>query len=177
MHLHDNSGYSIAELVTVLAVISVLMAVSAPSLHRWYLNSGCNSAARDLYGAMIHAKEEAVMRNINCAVTFNQQIGATTYTYIIYDDADTDCEYDPGETIIFQKLQLPTSVSFDPAQGGGDGLTFADNDDGYPTIVFRPNAIPTGNGGGFTSGTAFLINTNGLRHSVVVGQAGNISIQ
>ena len=51
------------------------------------------------------------------------------------------------------------------------------DDDGNPTISFRPNAIPTANGGGFGSGSASLISTNGKGKKVIINIAGNIRIE
>lgn len=176
MQSTDEKGFTLVEIIMVTVIIAIMTAFAVPSFLSWLPNMRLKAAARDLYGAAMKTKGEAVKRNVNCALTFNQPIGATTYAYIVFADADSDCEYDGGETVLLRVEQWPKDVLLDTTQGGGDGISFPDNDDGNPTVVFRPTAIPTANGGGFVNGSAFLINTKGRTQSVVVSQAGNISI-
>ncbi|MFP7755267.1 GspH/FimT family pseudopilin [Thermodesulfobacteriota bacterium B35] len=176
MRLLNEKGFSVLEVFTVVAIILIMAAVGVSGFGSWLPNIRLKAAGRDLYSALMKAKGEAVKRNRNFALTFNQQVGGVLYSYIVYEDADADCEYDPGETIVMQVRQWPENVSLDSTQGGGDGLSFTNNDDGNPTIAFRPTAIPTQNGGGFANGTAFLRNSSGRNLNVIVSRAGNISI-
>ena len=175
--MKNSKGFTLIEVLIVIAIIGVLSAIAIPSISSWLPNYRLKSAARDLYGAAMKAKGEAVKRNVNCAITFNQQIGGISQAYIVYVDADTDCEFDAGETIVSQLTNWPKQVMLDTTEGGGDGLTFTDNDHNNPTISFRPNAVPTGNGGGFANGGAYLINSNGHTRGVIINVAGNIRIE
>jgi len=174
---HRQAGFTMVELMIVIAVIAILTAIAVPNIINSLPNYRLKAAARDLYSAATKAKSAAIKRNLNCALTFNQVLGGTTAAYIVYMDSDSDCEYDFGETIITQIQAWPKQISLDLSKGGGDGLTFTNNDDGNPTISFRPIGIPTGNGGGFANGTAFLTNTNGRTRNVVINNAGNVKIE
>ena len=174
---HKQAGFTLVELMIVIVVIAILSAIAVPNIISWLPNYRLKAATRDLYSAAMKAKGAAVKRNLNCTLTFNQVLGGTTTAYIVYVDSDSDCEYDSGETIITQIQAWPKQISLDLSKGGGDGLTFTNNDDGNPTISFRPIGIPTGNGGGFANGTAFLTNTNGRTRSVVINNAGNVKIE
>ena len=110
-------------------------------------------------------------------MTFNQPVQGLTYDYVCYVDADTDLEYDAGETVVTARRWIDyQSVSFDTTQGGGDGLSFSNNDEGRPSISFRPNGLTISNSGAIGSGSVFLVNTNNRTNSVAVSFAGNISI-
>ncbi|HEB68519.1 MAG TPA: hypothetical protein ENI88_02740 [Desulfobulbus sp.] len=177
MLLSNEDGFSVLEVFTVVAIILILAAVAVSSMGSWLPNLRLKAAARDLYSAAMKAKSEAVKRNRNFALTFNQQVGGVMYAYIVFEDSDADCEYDPGEQVVAQVRRWPENVSLDTTKGGGNGLSFVANDDGCPTLAFRPTAIPTQNGGGFANGSAFLVNSLGHTVSVVISRAGNVSIQ
>ena len=174
--MKKNHGFTLIEVIIVVAVIGIMTAIVIPSISSWLPNYRLKNAARALYGAAMKAKGEAVKRNVNCALSFNQGVSGVVNVYVIYIDADSDCEFDAGETVITQVQDWPKQVSFDTSQGGGDGLSFSNNGAGLPTIAFMPNAIPTACGSVPINGTAYLTNTNGRTTEVVINRAGSMRI-
>jgi type IV fimbrial biogenesis protein FimT len=181
---NTQKGFTLVEVMIVIAVIAILAAIAIPSFLSWLPNMRLKAAARDLHGVMMRTKGEAAKRNVNCAVTFNQDFGGTNFVYVSYVDTNSNSEYDVGEEILIQVQQWPQDVFFDSTQGGGDGVSFVDNDDGNPTVVFKPSTIPTDNSGGViiattstVSGTdtVYLGNSTGRTRIVRVSPAGGIS--
>jgi len=172
-----ESGFTLAELMTVIAIIAILAGIVAPNLIGWLPNYRLRSAARDVYSNFQKAKLTAIKEHCNCTVTFNQPVGSTNYDYVVFVDSDNDMEYDAGEQIIARVvLASYSNVRFDKSEGGGDGLAFSTNDDGLPSIAFRSNGLTRNNGGGFGSGTVHLTNTTNRKTSIVISPAGNIRV-
>ena len=171
------SGFTLIEVLMTIVVLAILAAVAVPGFSVWLPNYRLKAAARDMVSNFQLAKLTAVKRNTNCAITFNQAIGARVYDYVVYIDSDNDLEYDEGEEVVTRKCWTDYgSTSYDLSQGGGDGLTFMNNDDGLPSIAFQSKGFPVNNISGLGMGTVFLKNTNNRATSVVVSSAGNIRI-
>lgn len=164
-------GFTIVELLVAMVILAVLAAIAIPGFARWLPNYRLRQAARDMFSNFQLAKLTAIRRGSNCTVTFNQPIGGQTYDYVVYVDSDNDLEYDAGEQVI-------TKVLWTDYKGVDDsGLTFANNDDGLPSIAFRSNGLTRNNAGGFGAGTVSLVNQNNKTADVVVSSVGNIRIE
>jgi len=173
-----KDGFTLIELLVTMVVLAIVTAITIPVFARWLPDYRLRAAARDLYSNFQLAKMAAMRNNSNCAIAFSQAIGGTVYDYAVFVDSDNDMEYDAGEEVITRVLWTDyKDVSFDTAQGGGDGLDFTNNDDGLPSIAFRSNGIPRDNSGAVGAGTAFLVNTKNMTRSVVISPGGNIRIQ
>jgi type IV fimbrial biogenesis protein FimT len=170
-------GFSLIELLVIIGILAIAGAIAIPGFARWFPNYQLRAAARDAHSNFQRAKMAAVKRNVNCAVTFNQAVGADTFDMLVYVDLNANCEYDAGEEILARLTWSDYgNVAYDLTQGAGTGLTFIDNDDGNPTVAFRPNGLPINNAGGLGMGTLFLVNSNNRTASVVVSSAGNVRI-
>jgi prepilin-type N-terminal cleavage/methylation domain-containing protein len=177
-----KDGFTLIELLITFIILGIATAIAVPVFSRWLPNSRLKSATRDVFSNFQLAKLTSIRSNSYCTITFNQAIGGINYDYVVYVDSDEDIdrllEYDAGEDIITKVLWTDyKGVSFDITQGGGDGLTFANNDDGLPSIAFTPAGLPKNNIGGFGAGSVFLTNPNGKATKVVVSPAGNIRIE
>jgi type IV fimbrial biogenesis protein FimT len=69
--LRGQAGFSIIELMVVLAIFAVLAGIAAPNLQGWLRIYRLKSAAMDLYANMQQAKASAVRENMPWKLRFN----------------------------------------------------------------------------------------------------------
>ena len=173
-HKHQL-GFTLLELIVTLSVIAIVAAIAIPKMSTWAANYRLNSAARDLAANLQHAKLEAVKRRTQCTITFKQPVG--TCDYAVYMDADSNLEYDAEEILIQVRLSDYKGVAFDTSEGGGDGLSFPDNDNFRPSVAFNTRGLPINNTGGSETGSIYLINTNNRKKEIQISAAGSIRIK
>jgi hypothetical protein len=124
---------------------------------------------------------EATKRNGVCAVTFNITVDGTLSDVIVYMDVAGNLVYNAGDTEILRKPFFSTyrAISLDPDEGGGDGVTLADNASGQPSIAFNERGLPINDTGSVIAvgaDSVFIINDLGGTKTITVSPAGNISI-
>lgn len=174
---HNSRGFTLVEVMVVMVIIALMGLFAAPELMNIRPNMELNSAAREMYGSFQNCKLRAVRHNTNCVITFNQTVGADTFSYYMFLDTNKNFVPDAGETVLGNaNLADHKGIVFDDSQGGGDGLTFIANASGKPAIGFQSIGMPVAPGGSLPSGTAHLKNSKGKLTSIVIGKSGSISI-
>lgn len=164
-------GFTLIEIMIVIALIAIMGVFLAPDLQKFGPNIELNGAVRKLYGDMQNCKMEAVRRNINCVMTFNQTDGPDTFDYYMFVDADQDFTPDGTETVLEKR-----KIAEDFKEISFDTVTFTNNGSGNPAIGFKPNGLPVAPGVAIPTGTVSLKNDEKSKQ-VVLSKAGNVSIQ
>jgi prepilin-type N-terminal cleavage/methylation domain-containing protein len=160
-----ESGFTLVELIIVVAMVAVISAFALPNFLDWLPNYRLRAAAHDLFSNFQKAKLEAIKRNINTTVCF------TSGGYEIFVDQNVDFVKDGAEEAVAEVAwDGYKSVSIDYG-----AITF-DKSSGLACIAFRPNGMPADHGGGFACGTAPIRNINNKITRVIISQAGRIRI-
>lgn len=161
--MRRQAGFTLVELIIVIAMIIVVTAITIPGIISWLPNYRLRSAAQDLLSNIQKAKLEAVKRNIVTSVSLNN----TGYT--VFVDTGPDFVYNSGDPVV-----VAVKWSSYPEVSVVDN-TF-DNSSGQNCIGFRSNGIPVDKGGGIANGRLGLRVPSGRVANVVVSQAGSVSI-
>ena len=101
-------GFTLMELMIVLAVAGVILAIGAPNFRDFRMNNALTGAANDYLASLQLARTEAVKRqgivsvcrSANPAADAAGCDGDDFSGWIVFDDPDGDCDRSDGERLI-----------------------------------------------------------------------------
>ncbi|MGD8882665.1 MAG: GspH/FimT family pseudopilin [Desulfobacterales bacterium] len=147
-------GFSILELLVVLAIIAAVSAIVTPNFIRWRNNAKMRDAVDNLMADLEMAKISAVKENNFVAVLFNPT------GYRVFVDKTNFWARDADERLLRDR-KLPAGVTFDF---------------GHPNWGFTNNRTRFNSRGraGTNNGTAVIVNSDGQQRDVIVSSLGRI---
>ncbi|MCR6475482.1 GspH/FimT family pseudopilin [Variovorax sp. ZS18.2.2] len=156
------SGFTLIELMVIVAIVAVLAAVGAPSFRDMLLNQRLATAAQGFNSALGFARMEAIQRaqGVEVAALVG---GDWSEGWVVRTGSD---ESPPMETLrSFDRL--PQGVSIDKTLGGGfaQGLRYDGN--GFSRQTARS---------GFSAGCLTFKAETGRRASVIVSASGRAKV-
>ena len=171
MHNHPRHsgehGYSIVELLTVVAIVGILALVTIPSFMTMRNSASMKTAMRNFTSDLRSARQLAISRGLQVKVSFSTGNGARRYDYFqgnsayaTVPNANWTPLTGPGSNPLTASRQLDAIVYF-PADSPSTPQTFTDTNvtaDGTLDVIFFPDGraqLP----GNATSGT-ITIKTN-----------------
>jgi prepilin-type N-terminal cleavage/methylation domain-containing protein len=158
------AGFTLMELMTTTAILSVLMTFAVPAFVQWLPGYRLKGAARDLYSEFAAAKMTAVNQKGECAVAFS----ANKQRYQIWSGGNNRV-YDNGggDDVLLKTIDL-TGYGSGVRYGKGSaaspiGATFGDG------ITFSSNRVVFDSGGmvkSLTGGYVYLQNNRNACYAV-----------
>jgi type IV fimbrial biogenesis protein FimT len=128
------SGFTIIEMLIVMAIASVLLSAAVPSYQNQVKGSRMTAATTDLLSNLMAAKAESVGRNeyITVCMRNADATGCTTtgdwgQGWISFLDADGDGSFDVGDEVIQKHAPLAVNVSAIGTEQIEDFITFRPN--------------------------------------------------
>jgi len=122
---HNNAGFTLAELMTVIAIIAILSAIAVPNMIGWRERAKLGGAAENLRGDLQWAKIRAIHEHAPVSVLF-----FSNGYEIFVDNGDpsggaiaADYIRDGNEPLV-RSRQLPAGVAIDLAAPNIDQTQF-----------------------------------------------------
>ena len=125
--MRKQSGFSLIELMTAMAILTVLVLISAPSAIEWMDNAKLGSATRDVLSILQEGRMHAIKENSMTEIKFNN--GTNKFLVRKMDRSKETVEW--GEVV----HQLPAGMKLDATFGSGSTIKF--NSRGLPNLMGR----------------------------------------
>ena len=113
------AGFTLTELMTVLAVAAILVSVAVPNVTTFIQNNRLTAAANDLLRSFQLARTEAIRRQQNVVVCASANPTAANPScsygafngWIVFQDTNSNWQLDAGEPIVERHELLDSSVT------------------------------------------------------------------
>ena len=131
--MRKNAGFTLIELVVVIAIIAILSAVAIPNFFNWRRNAQMRASAEELLSVVQLTKLRAVKERTNCVVFFDT--GDDNYVAFVDNGAGggtANNEVLDGTEAIIKRGDLPSTVDMYSASFSG----------GVPRLRFAGNGLP-----------------------------------
>jgi type IV fimbrial biogenesis protein FimT len=167
--MRAHRGFTLVEMLAVLAVAGTLFLLGAPSLAAVLRGTRVSSAANDFLGSLLLTRSEAMKRRhrvVMCRSADAQGCAASggwQQGWIVFADADGDGERDPAEAVLYVQ----------PALDGAMRMTGTSTVAKY--VSYAPNGSTKLVGGGFQAGTLTVCSASGQKgtgRQVIVNATG-----
>ncbi len=150
--MRKQSGFSLIELMTAMAILTVLVLISAPSAIEWMDNAKLSSATRELLSIVQECRMHAIKENSKAQIEFYDG----TNTFLVKKMNRRKDELEWKET----KHKLPAGMKLDAS------LSF-----GRDTLIYNSKGLPD------AYGNIKITNSRGTTFKVVVNSVGSTHIE
>ena len=161
--MRNNKGFTLAELMTVIAIIAILSTIAIPNYFNWLPKQRLRSAAGDVLFAMQLARSRTVKENASVVLTFDPV--NENYTVFLDNGAGANAGngvQDAGENTV-RSGSMPAGINL-------VSTTFIAPAN---TIRFDTRGLPVPSG---SKGVVNLINSRNETRIIEVNVAGNSRI-
>jgi prepilin-type N-terminal cleavage/methylation domain-containing protein len=170
--MRNQSGFTLTEMMVVIAIIGIVSAFTVPNLIAWRNNAQLSRGARQIYSDLQDARKMAIKNNRTTAIDF----GGNIYT-LFYDIGDTVGVLDGGDQPLIpssdgdpwakSRKTMPPGVTIDSAVFLASGNIASFNSLGFGRDFFNVD----------NSGAVIISRNGGRTITIRVDSGGSIRIQ
>jgi prepilin-type N-terminal cleavage/methylation domain-containing protein len=166
-----QDGFTMIEMLGVLAILGIVMIFAIPNMNQWIERSRSEAVARQIYFDLQLARSKAVRNHNNVIVSFQN---SGTHQYTIHVDTNEDGAQDAGEevTTVTLKDNIVFGINTGISDIDGNALTSSISMGGDKKITFNARGSAGESGSVYVLPSADLISVkNDLSRAVSVIQA------
>jgi len=152
--IRNNRGFTLFEVLIVIALIAVVSALAAPNIVKWRRAAQLRGAAENLKGDLGLAKLKAIQESGTVSVIFSAD------RYRMFVDNNRDWSPDTSNSLLRDR-PLPPGVTIDLGQTGFSSA-------GDQTRFFARGTT--------LNGSVLLVNGNGDQKKITVSELGRITV-
>ena len=134
-----QAGFTLLETLVVVAVIGILVLISAPAFLKMMNRFKLTATARELTSFLQAARMEAIKLNAPAQVSYD----TVTNSFVGFVDLDRDDVLSAADRVLGAKVPIPVKVAFQgPGDGAPNGVNAIDGWDDAPARsgpTFRPD--------------------------------------
>lgn len=161
-------GFSLIEVLVVMAIAAVLLGVGVPNLQQYIITSRLASASNEFFTALNVARSEAVRRGAQVVLVTNGAANSRDWTpgWTMFVDTDRDSALSAGEEVIRVGAALEAPMTMFGSANFGTSV-------GFDTSGRLTNA-----GGTFVicNGTALVADGQARSRAVILNSAGRARV-
>ncbi|WP_226936202.1 GspH/FimT family protein [Janthinobacterium sp. GW458P] len=107
-----RAGYTLLELLAVLAIAALLAAAALPSLQQLLARQQVRAAATDLFSAIELTRAQAMARGRRVLLMPAGDGGTDWRTgWLVFIDSNTNLVFDDGDELLFRQGPLPAGIT------------------------------------------------------------------
>ena len=159
-HIAREKGFTLVEIIIVIAIMAIMMGISVPSLVDWRKNANFRKTANEITSLLREARSMAISKGLQHQVVLNP----TSKCYQLQAFNIATNSFDAAS----QTSCAPADVSIRSNSAGTSTAAL--------TVIFKSNGTATITGpDGSTSGNASVNNASTQKYLVTVLQTGRVS--
>lgn len=140
-NLKHQAGFTLIESLIVVAVVGILVLISAPAFLKMMNRFKLTGTTRELASLMQAARQEAIKLNAPAHVNYD----ATSNSFFAFVDLDRSETLSDPDRILAARTPVPRKVEFwGPGDAGANGAEAIDGWDDAPAVRLGPIFNPDG---------------------------------